>query len=276
MTFANAGAVDTAATFSQAGAYTLRLTANDGALSGSDDVARSTVRRPAAAVVAAVAVAAVAAPRTTACSTSSRATLPPMGTSQPGTRIANAGPDPDRHPPERGNLGRHGHRRRAGRTRPAPVTTTWEKVTGFGTVTFGNPNAVDTTAQFSVEGTYVLRLTTNDGQAGVADDITVTVAAAAPRRGTARVRLFTKSVVAVGERTQFKGAVSPAAAGQPVLLQRRKNGNWVTLAIKQLEAGSSSAYTFNFLEGQRTLPPPHLPAEVRRPRRPRSTVPPTA
>ena len=38
MTFGNAGLVDTTATFSLPGTYTLRLTANDGALSASDDV----------------------------------------------------------------------------------------------------------------------------------------------------------------------------------------------------------------------------------------------
>ena len=38
VTFANAGAVATTATFSQPGSYTLRLTANDGALSGFDEV----------------------------------------------------------------------------------------------------------------------------------------------------------------------------------------------------------------------------------------------
>ena len=36
---------------------------------------------------------------------------------------------------------------------------TWSKVSGFGDVVFGNPNAVDTTASFSAAGTYVLRLT---------------------------------------------------------------------------------------------------------------------
>ena len=42
------------------------------------------------------------------------------------------------------------------------VTTTWSTVSGPGTVTFGNANAVDTTASFSVAGTYVLRLTASD------------------------------------------------------------------------------------------------------------------
>ena len=162
------------------------------------------------------------------------ATLPPTGTNQ--APIGNAGPDQTVILPNAATL--DGTVTDDGRPNPpGAVTTTWEKVTGFGTVTFGNPNAVDTTAQFSVEGTYVLRLTANDGQASVADDITVTVA---PHVTGA----FTKSVVAVGERTRFKGTVSPAAAGQPVLLQRRKGGKWVKVRTKHLEAGHS-AYEFN-------------------------------
>ena len=42
------------------------------------------------------------------------------------------------------------------------LTTTWSVLSGPGTVTFGNPNSVDTTATFGAAGTYVLRLTAND------------------------------------------------------------------------------------------------------------------
>ena len=52
---------------------------------------------------------------------------------------------------------------------------TWSKVSGPGTATFGNANAVDTTATFTVAGTYVLRLTASDGQATTTDDVTVVV-----------------------------------------------------------------------------------------------------
>ena len=44
------------------------------------------------------------------------------------------------------------------------LTTTWSKISGPGTVTFGNAAALATTASFSMSGTYVLRLTANDGQ----------------------------------------------------------------------------------------------------------------
>jgi hypothetical protein len=50
-------------------------------------------------------------------------------------------------------------------------------VSGPGTTTFGNVNAVDTTATFSTSGTYVLRLSATDGQLSASDDVTVVVQA---------------------------------------------------------------------------------------------------
>ena len=56
---------------------------------------------------------------------------------------------------------------------PGMVTTMWSKVSGPGTVTFGNVSAVDTTASFSLPGTYVLRLTVNDGEFTNRSDVTI-------------------------------------------------------------------------------------------------------
>ncbi len=58
---------------------------------------------------------------------------------------------------------------------PASVTTTWSKVSGPGTVTFGSTSAIDTTAKFSVAGTYVLKLTASDGSLSASDQVTITV-----------------------------------------------------------------------------------------------------
>jgi len=58
---------------------------------------------------------------------------------------------------------------------PGAMTTAWSLVSGPGAVTFANPNAVDTTASFSGVGTYVLRLTANDGGSEVSDEVTVAV-----------------------------------------------------------------------------------------------------
>src|SRR5690606_26298666 len=55
------------------------------------------------------------------------------------------------------------------------ITTQWSRVSGPGTVTFGNAAARNTTAQFSAPGTYVLRLTASDGQLSASDDVTIVI-----------------------------------------------------------------------------------------------------
>ncbi len=59
---------------------------------------------------------------------------------------------------------------------PGTVTTLWSKASGPGTVTFGNPAAVATTASFSTVGHYILRLTASDSALQASDTLVVTVA----------------------------------------------------------------------------------------------------
>ena len=69
---------------------------------------------------------------------------------------------------------------------PAPpglVTAAWSKVSGPGTVAFADAAAASTTATFSAAGSYVLRLTGDDGALTVSDDVTVTVSDPAPPPG---------------------------------------------------------------------------------------------
>jgi len=57
------------------------------------------------------------------------------------------------------------------------VTTAWT-ANGPGSVSFGNASAVDTTATFTVAGTYTLALTAEDGvNAPVTDSVSLTVSA---------------------------------------------------------------------------------------------------
>ncbi len=60
----------------------------------------------------------------------------------------------------------------------ATLTTTWSKLSGPGTVTFGNAASLSTTASFSVAGAYVLRLTAFDGDLTSTDDMSVTLSTA--------------------------------------------------------------------------------------------------
>jgi hypothetical protein len=57
---------------------------------------------------------------------------------------------------------------------PGLLTLGWSKFSGPGTVTFANSNAPTTTASFSTNGTYVLRLSASDGASTSANYVIVT------------------------------------------------------------------------------------------------------
>ncbi|MEQ1870652.1 MAG: hypothetical protein ABL961_11570, partial [Vicinamibacterales bacterium] len=128
VTFGNAASLATTASFSVAGAYTLRLTATDTQLDGTDDVV---------------------------------VTVNPA----PPTNVAptvSAGADQTITLPASASLA--GSVSDDGLPAGAPVTASWTKVSGPGTVTFGTAASLATTASFSVEGAYTLRLTATDTQ----------------------------------------------------------------------------------------------------------------
>jgi|GEM_PF-553146 len=64
---------------------------------------------------------------------------------------------------------------------PAALTITWSKTSGPGTVTFANPSATNTTANFSTDGTYVLQLQADDGEFVVSGEVTIYVFTAGDR-----------------------------------------------------------------------------------------------
>jgi hypothetical protein len=139
VTFGNASAKTTTATFSTSGSYVLRLTASDSALSANDTIAITVNPVP----VNTAPVVNAGADQTI--------TLPAVA-SLVGTVTDDGRPNP-----------------------PGAVTTTWSKVSGPGTVTFGNASAKSTTATFSTSGSYVLRLTASDSALSASDTIAITV-----------------------------------------------------------------------------------------------------
>ena len=140
VTFGNSALVDTTATFSAAGVYVLRLTADDGEKTAFSEV---TITVNTGGTNAAPSVSA---------GTDASITLPTSQVSLDGTVTDDGLPNP-----------------------PAAVTTTWSKTSGSGTVTFGSSSAVDTTATFSADGVYVLRLTADDSVLSAYDEVTITV-----------------------------------------------------------------------------------------------------
>jgi RHS repeat-associated protein len=138
VTFAAPGDPATTVTFSEPGAYVLRLTASDSALTRSDDVAVTVNPSP--------------------------FNLPPT---------VSAGPDQTiTLPAKAGIAGLAGDDRQpAG----SALGVSWSKVSGPGSVTFDNAAAAATAASFSAAGEYVLRLMASDTALTAADEIKVTV-----------------------------------------------------------------------------------------------------
>ena len=58
---------------------------------------------------------------------------------------------------------------------PASVAVQWVGVSGPGEVLFANPHEAETTATFSAEGSYVLRLLADDSALTASDDVTISV-----------------------------------------------------------------------------------------------------
>jgi hypothetical protein len=94
--------------------------------------------------------------------------------SQNTAPIVNAGPDVSITLPAAADLG--GSVIDDGLpTSPGAPANQWTKVSGPGTVTFDNAAAPRTQAHFTEAGAYVLRLTSNDGEFTVQDEMTVNV-----------------------------------------------------------------------------------------------------
>ncbi len=136
VTFADANAATTTATFSAPGSYILKLTANDTEFTIEDQL-----------------------------------TITVYPENQPPT--ANAGQDQTIRLPNLAPL--HGVVTDDGFPHGSTLTSTWTQVSGPAAVSFADASAADTTATFTVAGSYVLRLTANDSRFTASDDVTITV-----------------------------------------------------------------------------------------------------
>lgn len=141
VTFSHTNSPTSAVTFSEAGTYVLRLTANDGALESTDEVtvvAYNNDQQP---------------------------------ENQPPT--VNAGQDQTITLPNQANL--FGIVNDDGMPSGSSVQASWSKVSGSGDVVFTSADSASTNASFSQAGTYVLRLTATDSDKTTVDDISITV-----------------------------------------------------------------------------------------------------
>lgn len=136
VTFADANSATTTATFSAPGSYILKLTANDTEFTVEDQI-----------------------------------TITVFPENQPPT--ANAGADQTLRLPNVAHL--DGTVNDDGFPNGSTLSSTWSQVSGPAAVSFADASATDTTATFTLEGTYVLRLTANDTRFTASDDVTIIV-----------------------------------------------------------------------------------------------------
>ncbi|MDF3035285.1 MAG: hypothetical protein K0S28_559 [Paucimonas sp.] len=61
-----------------------------------------------------------------------------------------------------------------------PLSVSWSKLSGPGSVSFGNTFALNSNATFALPGTYVLRLTASDSQLSASSDVVITVRPSGP------------------------------------------------------------------------------------------------
>ncbi|MCD4686238.1 MAG: Ig-like domain-containing protein [Anaerolineae bacterium] len=134
-TFSNTTIEDPTVTFDVAGDYVLRLTADDGELTAYDEVTVTVIDNQPPAVDAGADI----------------TTTLLAGIILDGTVSDDGWPQ------------------------PSIVTHTWSQTSGPGTATFSDTTAEDPTVTFDVAGDYVLRLTADDGELAVYDEVTITV-----------------------------------------------------------------------------------------------------
>ena len=144
VTFSAPSALETLATFGQAGTYTLRVTVDDGEFQAVAEVT----------VTASAPVSDNRAPQVDAG--------PALAVTLPAA-AGLAGSVSDDGKPD-GSM----------------LDVTWSKASGPGAVTFGDAKSPVTTAAFSEAGSYVLYLTATDGQLLSADEVSIAVSPAAP------------------------------------------------------------------------------------------------
>lgn len=169
VTFVDNGALNTTASFSSAGTYVLRLTASDGSLSTADDL-----------------------------------TITVQPENQPPT--VNAGPDQTVGLPHHATL--NGSVTDDGLPEAGTLTITWTEVSGPSTVTFADASLAETTASFSLPGTYVLRLTASDTELTSNSDVTITVQ---PENHAPTVNAGPDQIISLPDTAQLNGAATDDA-----------------------------------------------------------------
>lgn len=212
VTFADAGALSTTATFSATGNYVLRLRVYDGQYATTDTV--------------------------------SVVVTSGSGGTTNRAPVVNAGPDLAVTLPNAASL--QGAVSDDGLPTGSAVTSRWSVVSGPGAVTFADPASPATTASFSVAGSYVLSLQASDGALSGSDTATVVVSEAStggPNQAPV-VNAGPDLAVTMPDAASLQGSVTddgqPAGSTLTALWSKASGPGTVTFANKNAAATTAT------------------------------------
>jgi hypothetical protein len=126
-----------------------------------------------------------------------------------------------------------------------PVSVSWTKVSGPGTVTFTNNTQAITQADFSQVGTYVLRLTANDTLLQGSDEITITVADSGVKPATPAAPTMDVATSTLSGNAPAGATVTIVVKGPPNYsynVTPNSDGTW-SYKLPSLPAGNYSITT---------------------------------
>ncbi|MGE3957097.1 MAG: Ig-like domain-containing protein [Vicinamibacterales bacterium] len=209
-TFANATSASTGVTFSVAGTYVLRLTADDTALTAFDEVT----------ITVNPVVATNLAP------------------------LVSAGPNQSITLPGGATL--FGSVTDDGLPQGAAVSVAWTLQSGPGIATVANPTSPSTTATFSVAGTYVLRLTADDTVLTAFAETTITVKAPVAVNQPPTVNAGASQTVTLPAAATLDGAVSDDGLPQGATVTQQwtqQSGPGTATFADATRAGTTATFT---------------------------------
>ena len=137
---------------------------------------------------------------------------------------------------------------------PGVVTTQWSVVNGPGSVSFANSGAVATTATFSREGSYLLRLAANDSDLSASDDVTIQAVDASSGGSTFSVNSNLRHQTMVGwEAVAQVGIIGSSVSNAVAGLAAEVGINRVRLEVRSGEENPVDYFT-PFINGQQPTP----------------------
>ena len=132
--------------------------------------------------------------------------------------------------------------------RPGALSYTWTKTNGPGTVTFADTHAANTTATFSVAGTYTLQLSASDSVLAGSDKVIVTVNPNPNPSADLKITVSDgKTDISAGQKNNYTIAVTNAGPNSVTgaVVTDVFPGTFSGVTFTAMQAGGATGFTAN-------------------------------